>query len=198
MITDSGKRRSFETGAVRDITEGKGRMDLMPLDVMGELYPGGQGEFFDWIGEFINTNNVYYLYCAFDCGAELMFGDINTAMLEVAIHMEEGCKKYGDRNWEMGMPLHNYIDSSVRHYTKWLRGDNDENHNRATLWNVLCAIWTMKHHLELNDMPNAPTKQEDVAAIGTKEEPREIYLNEIFDQIAEQFGVRFSAPSSGW
>ena len=31
MIKDSGKRRQFETGAVRDIAEGKGRCDLMPL-----------------------------------------------------------------------------------------------------------------------------------------------------------------------
>ena len=30
MIQDSGKRREFETGAVRDIQTGKGRMDLLP------------------------------------------------------------------------------------------------------------------------------------------------------------------------
>lgn len=166
MITDSGNRRSFDTGAVRDVTEGKGRMDLMPLDVIGDLYTQEEGEFFDWIGEFINTNDVHYLYCAFDCGAELIFGDINTAILEVAIHMEEGCKKYGDRNWEMGMPLHNYINSCTRHYTKWLRRDTDENHNRATLWNVICAIWTMKHHPELNDMPNAPANIKANCACG--------------------------------
>lgn len=30
MIKDSGERRSFETGAVRDVVEGKGRCDLLP------------------------------------------------------------------------------------------------------------------------------------------------------------------------
>lgn len=30
QIKDSGTRRSFETGAVRDIEQGKGRMDLLP------------------------------------------------------------------------------------------------------------------------------------------------------------------------
>lgn len=30
MIKDSGNRREFESGAVRDIREGKGRMDLLP------------------------------------------------------------------------------------------------------------------------------------------------------------------------
>ena len=37
MIKDSGKRRAFKTGAVRDIAEGKGRCDLMPLDVVAVL-----------------------------------------------------------------------------------------------------------------------------------------------------------------
>ena len=30
MIKDSGNRREFETGAVRDMQEGKGRCDLLP------------------------------------------------------------------------------------------------------------------------------------------------------------------------
>ena len=30
MIKDSGNRREFDTGAVRDIQVGKGRMDLLP------------------------------------------------------------------------------------------------------------------------------------------------------------------------
>lgn len=33
-IKDSGNRRQFSSGAVRDIAEGKGRMDLMPLDII--------------------------------------------------------------------------------------------------------------------------------------------------------------------
>ena len=36
-ILDSGARRDFGTGAVRDVAEGKGRCDLMPLDVVGTL-----------------------------------------------------------------------------------------------------------------------------------------------------------------
>lgn len=36
-IKDSGRRRTFETGAVRDVAEGKGRCDLPPLGVIGAL-----------------------------------------------------------------------------------------------------------------------------------------------------------------
>lgn len=37
MIKDSGERTLFETGAVRDMHEGKGRMDLLPLTAIIEL-----------------------------------------------------------------------------------------------------------------------------------------------------------------
>ena len=36
-ILDSGNRREFETGAVRDIAEGKGRMDLLPWAAIMEV-----------------------------------------------------------------------------------------------------------------------------------------------------------------
>ncbi len=37
MIKDSGERTEFSTGAVRDMHEGKGRMDLLPLTAIIEL-----------------------------------------------------------------------------------------------------------------------------------------------------------------
>ena len=38
-IKDSGERREFKTGAVRDIGEGKGRCDLLPLDILAPIMP---------------------------------------------------------------------------------------------------------------------------------------------------------------
>lgn len=37
MIKDSGERRAFDTGAVRDIQTGKGRMDLLPWAIQMEI-----------------------------------------------------------------------------------------------------------------------------------------------------------------
>lgn len=37
MIKDSGKRTEFYTGAVRDMHEGKGRMDLLPWEAIMEV-----------------------------------------------------------------------------------------------------------------------------------------------------------------
>ena len=37
MISDSGERTQFETGAVRDMHTGKGRMDLLPWNAIMEV-----------------------------------------------------------------------------------------------------------------------------------------------------------------
>ena len=37
MIKDSGNRREFDTGALRDMQEGKGRFDLMPWAALMEV-----------------------------------------------------------------------------------------------------------------------------------------------------------------
>jgi hypothetical protein len=147
MIKDSGTRREFETGAVRDIQEGKGRCDLLPLDV---------------VGHFLHNPTLAYIYHFWLCGGNVdalydalsasgVCHDAYTMMLEVSKHFEEGAKKYGEHNWQKGIPTHCYIDSAVRHYLKFLRGDNDEPHDRAFVWNILCCIWTCIHKPELND-----------------------------------------------
>lgn len=154
-IKDSGARREFETGAVRDIHEGKGRCDLLPLDAVSELYRSIYGESSDsWyvlnrIEWFVETGEYEYLLEAISDAN--IFKDPQTIVLEVSKHFEEGCKKYGENNWQKGIPTHCYIDSAVRHYLKYLRGDKDEPHDRAFYWNILCCIWTCIHKPELNN-----------------------------------------------
>lgn len=106
-IKDSGTRRKFETGAVRDMSEGKGRMDLLP-----------------W-----------------------------AAIMEVAIHCENGAKKYGEHNVDKGLPTHSFCDSALRHIAKYLDGWDDEPHLLAAAWNLLWAIQMVVKHPELVDTP---------------------------------------------
>lgn len=150
MIKDSGERREFESGAVRDISEGKGRCDLITLDVAGYLINDSN---LHLIELYIREGNISYIYKAIYSFAKKCFGDIYTALLEVSKQYEDGAKKYSDRNWEKGMPLHCYVDSGVRHYLKHLRGDTDEPHDRAFLWNMIGLAWTHIHKPELNDLP---------------------------------------------
>lgn len=155
MIKDSGERRQFETGAVRDIQEGKGRCDLLPLDVVGEIYmtmypeEPDIGMILKNIYQFVSTNKTMYLMIALDKFSH--YNSWGEMFLEVSKHFEEGSKKYGEHNWQKGIPTHCYIDSAVRHYLKYLRGDDDEPHDRAFVWNILCCIWTCLHKPEMND-----------------------------------------------
>lgn len=152
-IQDSGSRRKFDSGAVRDIAEGKGRCDLLPLDIVSGMFDGEYKNILFRIDEFIKTRNTVHIYIAIDTFNKLREWDLLTAILELSIHYEQGCVKYGERNWEKGIPLHCYIDSGLRHYLKWVRGDNDEPHDRAFLWNMFGALWTLAHRPDLDDLP---------------------------------------------
>lgn len=147
-IRDSGSRTEFSTGAVRDIQKGKGRCDLMPLRVAALVMQGDA--ILDYIGQFQETGDADYLYLALRHFAHA-FNGLADMLLEVSKHFEEGAEKYGENNWQKGLPVKCYINSGVRHYLKWLRGDKDEFHDRAFCWNIICAIWTCKHRPELND-----------------------------------------------
>lgn len=152
-IKDSGERRAFETGAVRDIQEGKGRCDLLPLQEVSLLFDR-KPEIFNilfFIGEYQKKNDVLYLFKAIQEFIKIHYGEISTCFLELAKHFEAGAKKYGENNWQKGIPTHCYIDSALRHFFKFFRGDNDEPHDRAFVWNLICCIWTCKNKPEMND-----------------------------------------------
>ena len=152
-IQDSGDRTEFETGAVRDRRAGKGRCDLMPLDIVADLMPNSNArEILHNIYDFQETGNVECLRHCLLIFSEFYHYDYESCMprmchmlLEVAKHFEEGCAKYGENNWRKGIPVYCYIDSAVRHYLKHLRGDTDERHDRAFCWNIMCCIWTVEH-----------------------------------------------------
>lgn len=81
------------------------------------------------------------------------------ALRRVAQHFETGADKYGDRNWEKGMPLSVYLDSGGRHWAQVLAGDTDEDHAAAWAWNALAFIETQERirrgdlPAELDDLP---------------------------------------------
>ena len=166
-IKDSGDRTEFETGAVRDMHEGKGRCDLLPLEEVCDLINYSKGEdiklagsaldmFCKWIGYARNGEpyeyHRHFFYSALERFAKANDWDAPTMLLEVAQHFEQGAVKYGEYNWQKGIKAHSYVDSSIRHYLKWMRGDNDERHDRAVVWNWLCLMWTLKNKPECNDL----------------------------------------------
>lgn len=156
-IKDSGDRTEFDTGAVRDMREGKGRCDLMPLEVVAEfliLFHSQQVaapiNHIAWFQKNGDTEELYRsLYKFYTMQPDWNLSPA-TMFLEVAKHFEDGAKKYGPDNWRKGIPVNCYIDSAIRHYLKWLRGDKDEPHDRAFVWNLMCCIWEIDYHNKEN------------------------------------------------
>lgn len=86
------------------------------------------------------------------------------ALERLAKWLELGATKYGDRNWEKGIPLSRYMDSALRHLNKYLAGMRDEDHLAAAAFNVFGLIHTERQvelgYLpeSLDDLPNFHTK----------------------------------------
>ena len=131
-ILDSGNRTQFQTGAVRDMHQGKGRCDLLPPN----------------------------------------------ALLRLARHFETGSLKYGDRNWELGIPCHSFADSGMRHLLKYMAGNTDEDHLIAAIWNLMCLAETEELRPEMQDIPSREPIDQlrgmdmdgDLEALGTPQE----------------------------
>ncbi len=148
------EQRTYKTGAIRDSREGKGRFDLMPLDVAAEIvaYDIRANQILSYIHAFKLTGDLRNLSKALRFAADLMYGGSRAAMLlDVGKLFESGAEKYGERNWEKGIPISSYIDSGVRHFLKYLNGETDEAHDRAFVWNLMCAIWTLTNRPEMDD-----------------------------------------------
>lgn len=62
----------------------------------------------------------------------------------LAVHYERGGKRYGDRNWEKGLPLHDYLSCASRHLAEFIGGDRREDHLIACVWNIFSYIATEK------------------------------------------------------
>lgn len=94
---DSGNRKAFDTGAVREAEDGKGRYDLIPFRAIHRL----------------------------------------------ALVLEKGGKKYGDRNWEKGINFSNYVGHAISHISQWALGYKDEDHLGHAFCNIAMLIHTV-------------------------------------------------------
>lgn len=77
------------------------------------------------------------------------------ALLRISKHMENAVADghYPERNWEKGMPVHNMLDSALRHLAKYMDGWTDEDHLAAAATNLLMALWTEEKRPDQQDIP---------------------------------------------
>jgi hypothetical protein len=61
-------------------------------------------------------------------------------MRRLAIHYENGAKKYDTRNWEKGLSVSHCLDSLERHLEQYKAGDKVEDHLAAIIWNAAAVM----------------------------------------------------------
>lgn len=49
----------------------------------------------------------------------------------------EGARKYGDHNWQKGIPASVMLNHAIRHIYMYLQGDESEDHLAHAAWNIL-------------------------------------------------------------
>ena len=102
------------------------------------------------------------------------------AIMEVSKHCEEGAKKYGERNIDLGCPQHSLIDSAFRHLAKYMIGERDENHLRACAWNIM---WALEQDVFRPDMMDIPSRMSEVEEV-QEAEPEKI-ISKLFEEVAK-------------
>lgn len=63
----------------------------------------------------------------------------------------EGAEKFGQFNWENGMPVTDLLNHAIAHLYKFLGGDRSEEHLAHAAWNILGAIHSVEMWPHLND-----------------------------------------------
>lgn len=69
------------------------------------------------------------------------------ALTRLSKWYELGANKYGDRNYEKGMPFSRYTAAMFRHLIAWMKGNMNEDHLSAIAWNAFAIM----HHQELEE-----------------------------------------------
>lgn len=62
-----------------------------------------------------------------------------------AVHLTKGAQKYDKRNWLKAAGAEEYErfrESALRHFLQWYRGETDEDHASAVLFNINGAEYT--------------------------------------------------------
>lgn len=73
--------------------------------------------------------------------------------------MAFGAKKYGERNWEIGLDWHRLHRAAIEHLTSWWEGeDRDPETGYSHLWHAgCCVLFLIAHELRgigRDDRPN--------------------------------------------
>ena len=166
-IKDSGERYVNENGGMRDTAKGKPKFKYIDA-VFLERVIEGEAIYFDNEDENVVYKLTYKKVLDVISLKEINYSRyeiimIATAILLVnsedenweqqnlydglskfALFMEEGAKKYSFENWKLlNTPedLERFKESCYRHYIQWRLEEDDENHQMATVFNLMALYY---------------------------------------------------------
>ena len=73
----------------------------------------------------------------------------------------EGAHKYGDFNWQKGIPASQMLNHAIRHIYLWLEGDRSEDHLAHSAWNILGVCHFEELKPQMIDVPSRNSQSED-------------------------------------
>lgn len=145
-LADSGERTATVTGALRQPNSpDAGRFDLIPGECVASLPTDvdTDGSFSAAIQDAYMGLSLGDLEHVRGLAAFIIFAKWGGSLRRLAVHYARGAIKYADRNWEKGLETGRIVDSLLRHADKALRGEMDEDHEAAVVWNAFALDFTL-------------------------------------------------------
>lgn len=127
------ERETFESGAVRDKTDY--RYDLCSPVIFNYTQHEGTRKVIFAILEEKYHDALSLLTVSRP--HRISFADIVHSYAQT---MHEGANKYGERNWEKGLPESNLKNHAIHHLMKWDSNDQSEPHFPHAVWNIVTLI----------------------------------------------------------
>lgn len=89
----------------------------------------------------------------------------------------DGAAKYGDDNWQKGMPFKRVYASLLRHIFAWAAGDTSERHMANAAWNCFALL----HYEDMVKQGVLPASLDD------RKKPVEVYSKPTTDDLLKTF-----------
>jgi hypothetical protein len=70
-----------------------------------------------------------------------------------------GSKKYGDFNWEKGMPINDLLNHALSHINQFLSGDRSDDHLAGAAWGLMASMHSQEQWPELNTNLRQPNNR---------------------------------------
>lgn len=161
-------------GGRREVKEGKGRPELVPLWVMKELlessYPDkGRtiNSTLENLDQYLRTSDIsFVLRALLNFSSNEYEHGVSQAVIELSKHYEEGAETYGDWNWvKLDTPMQ-FFSSALRHFIQYIGGDKKESHDRAFMWNLVGLMEAAKRGFPMKILTERGWKTEEDADRG--------------------------------